>query len=155
MAIIKNTASKLKTTAKRMFAAKELQQGFNENYGVIKKICSYNLKKFTPDYDHFSMPTAQYIEIQKGFRKILFLFIFILAFAMLYAFINLIKGHYTLFFLSLSFSFLCLIFTFRYHFWLYQMKRKKLGCTFTEWYRDEVKVRLSKTTKAPSFGAKK
>jgi intracellular multiplication protein IcmV len=30
---------------------------------------------------------------------------------------------------------IALILAFRYHFWYFQMKSRKLGCTFQEWYR--------------------
>ena len=30
---------------------------------------------------------------------------------------------------------LALVFAFRYHFWYFQVKTRKLGCTLTEWFR--------------------
>ena len=30
---------------------------------------------------------------------------------------------------------IALVLAFRYHFWYFQMKQHKLGCTFNEWYR--------------------
>lgn len=30
---------------------------------------------------------------------------------------------------------------FKFHFWYYQIKRRKLGCTVQEWYRDLIKFR--------------
>lgn len=42
-----------------------------------------------------------------------------------------IKG----FSVSLVVVLIALALAFRYHFWYFQIKHRKLGCTFTEWYR--------------------
>ncbi|MCX7122845.1 MAG: hypothetical protein NTV32_04125 [Gammaproteobacteria bacterium] len=147
MGFFKKTGNKAVKEGLRIVAADQLKQGLDANLGIIKGAMRYNLRKHIPESDHFSMDTARYIEIQKSFKKIVFLFIFLFFFAILYSIINVFQHDWKLVFLSLSFSVLCLAFGFRYHFWLYQMKRKMLGCTFQEWVRDEVKVRFNQGAK--------
>ena len=45
-------------------------------------------------------------------------------------YLNLLGG-----FLSLIVMCIALILAFRYHFWYFQMKERKLGCSFREWYQ--------------------
>lgn len=155
MAIIKNSVNKLKTTAKRMVGAKELERGFRENYSALRELCNYNLKKFSPPSDHFSMPTAEFLKVQQGYKKTFFLFVFLFCFAVLYTLLTLIKHHWLLAFVNLNFTLLCAAFMFRYHFWLYQMKRKTLGCTFGQWYEDEIKARFNRPSNKKNGGAAK
>ena len=44
-------------------------------------------------------------------------------------------GTYKAAFVSLVVMMLALVLAFRYHFWYFQIKNRKLGCTFTQWYR--------------------
>ncbi len=37
------------------------------------------------------------------------------------------------FFMGLAITVYCLTHAFRYHFWLFQIKHRKLGCTFKQW----------------------
>ncbi|OGT42653.1 MAG: hypothetical protein A3F42_03865, partial [Gammaproteobacteria bacterium RIFCSPHIGHO2_12_FULL_37_34] len=36
--------------------------------------------------------------------------------------------------LAMSIAALFYVYAFRYHFWIFQIKRRKLGCTFAEWW---------------------
>lgn len=42
-------------------------------------------------------------------------------------------GHWTYVITSFLFSVVMLVVAFRYHFWLFQVRQKKLGCTLQEW----------------------
>jgi intracellular multiplication protein IcmV len=39
------------------------------------------------------------------------------------------------FFVSLVVTMIAVVLAFRYHFWYFQIKHRKLGCTLSEWYR--------------------
>jgi len=39
---------------------------------------------------------------------------------------------------SLAITSLCLNNYFRYSFWLFQMKHRKLGCSFKEWFNNKI-----------------
>jgi len=43
--------------------------------------------------------------------------------------------------LSFVVMMLALTFAFRYHFWYFQMKKRKLGCSFKEWYEQGLRGR--------------
>jgi len=40
--------------------------------------------------------------------------------------------------LAVGVSALAFFYAFRYHFWLFQVKNRKLGCTFKEWFNSKV-----------------
>ncbi len=44
-------------------------------------------------------------------------------------------GSYKAAILSIIVSLIALVLAFRYHFWYFQIKQRKLGCSFQEWYR--------------------
>lgn len=48
---------------------------------------------------------------------------------------QLFYGSYKAFIVSLVVTLIALVLAFRYHFWYFQIKHRKLGCTFDEWYR--------------------
>ncbi|CAM2813839.1 intracellular multiplication protein IcmV [Legionella steigerwaltii] len=52
-----------------------------------------------------------------------------------YAGFQLFYGSIKAFLVSLIVTMIALVLAFRYHFWYFQMKNRKLGCTFNEWYR--------------------
>ncbi|KTD44192.1 type IVB secretion system protein IcmV [Legionella parisiensis] len=52
-----------------------------------------------------------------------------------YAGYQLFFGSIKAFLVSLIVTLIALVLAFRYHFWYYQIKNRKLGCTFNEWYR--------------------
>ena len=137
----KNTAVK---EGLRMVGADEVRRGFRVNLEMIKSAVSYNLTKRAPSEARFSMDTSRYIQIQKEFKKILFLFIFIFIFAIIYFVISLAEHNWKLSLMTFGFAALCVALMFRYHFWLYQMKRKRLGCSFQDWYQDEIKARFQR-----------
>ena len=44
-------------------------------------------------------------------------------------------GSYKAVLVSLVITMIALVLAFRYHFWYFQIKSRKLGCTFDEWWR--------------------
>lgn len=52
-----------------------------------------------------------------------------------YALYHLVFGGFKAVIVSLVLMFIALVLAFRYHFWYFQIKERKLGCTFREWYR--------------------
>lgn len=55
-----------------------------------------------------------------------------------YAIYQIITGTARAFVLSLIVGLIALVMGFRYHFWYFQIKERKLGCTFKEWYRNGI-----------------
>ncbi|WP_347251534.1 type IVB secretion system protein IcmV [Legionella sp.] len=52
-----------------------------------------------------------------------------------YAIYHLVYGGYKAVIISLVVMLIALVLAFRYHFWYFQIKERKLGCTMQEWYR--------------------
>lgn len=52
-----------------------------------------------------------------------------------YAIYHLVYGGYRAVIISLVVMLIALVLAFRYHFWYFQIKERRLGCTMQEWYR--------------------
>ncbi len=132
----------------KMMGVSQLQVGLDASLGVIKDTVRYNLHDKKAVEEPFYMPVERYIRIQKEFKKILFLFLFFFVLDIMYLLVGLYHHEWKLSLMCVGFGVLILAFLFRYHFWLYQMKRKTLGCPFSEWYKDEVVSRWKKQKEA-------
>ncbi|MAZ44742.1 MAG: hypothetical protein CMF48_06175 [Legionellales bacterium] len=80
-------------------------------------------------------------DIQKRVKEFWMLLIFylLLAFAILaYAMYMAFQGAVLATIMSFSLSFYCASQCFRYHFWLFQIKHRKLGCTLKEWFNSSI-----------------
>lgn len=53
-----------------------------------------------------------------------------------YAIYQMFFGNVKATLVSIVVTFIALALSFRYHFWYFQIKKRKLGCTFHEWYRE-------------------
>lgn len=56
-----------------------------------------------------------------------------------YAIYQVFYGSYRATIVSLAVMLIALALAFRYHFWYFQIKERKLGCTIQEWYRKGLK----------------
>lgn len=54
---------------------------------------------------------------------------------LLYAGYQIYYGSIKAFLVSIVVVLIALVLSFRYHFWYYQMKHHRLGCSFNEWFR--------------------
>lgn len=54
---------------------------------------------------------------------------------LIYSFYHLYNGSLKAALISLVVTMIALVLAFRYHFWYFQIKERKLGCTIQEWYR--------------------
>lgn len=82
------------------------------------------------------------LEIQQKSLYRLSVWMCILALGLLgYAIYHLIFGTFRAVLVSLVVTGIALVLAFRYHFWYYQIKEKKLGCSFKEWYEQGLKGR--------------
>ena len=57
----------------------------------------------------------------------------------IYALIRAYLGHLSSMFVSLMVSALALTMAFRYHFWYFQIKHRKLGCSLREWFQQGIR----------------
>lgn len=78
--------------------------------------------------------TPQDLKAKRYWLLGLSIFLVLLMFVVFgYACYQLMHANWRAFFPSLTLSALCLALAFRYHFWYFQIKTKRLGCTFKEW----------------------
>jgi intracellular multiplication protein IcmV len=72
---------------------------------------------------------------QKALLRLSRLMVFVAGVILIYAGYHLVYGGLKAAIISLVVMMISLVLAFRYHFWYYQMKTHKLGCTFNQWYR--------------------
>lgn len=75
----------------------------------------------------------------QSLRKIAIRMLFIACLIFAYTIYLLFTGIFMAFILSLVVTCIALTVSFRYHFWYFQIKQRKLGCTIGEWYRIGIK----------------
>lgn len=73
---------------------------------------------------------------QKALYRMSLLMIGFALFVAMYGFYHLYLGSLRAFVLSLIVMMIALVLAFRYHFWYFQIKKGKLGCSLLEWYRE-------------------
>lgn len=72
------------------------------------------------------------------FRRLMLLFLILAGLVFGYSFyIGFMYKNVAGFFMGIAVTIFALANAFRYHFWLYQIKHKKLGCTLREWFADK------------------
>jgi intracellular multiplication protein IcmV len=76
-------------------------------------------------------------EKQQFYLVYSFFFIFFAVITVAVAIVFMIKGHFLACLISFAITLLMLSQAFRYHFWQFQIKYRKLGCTFEEWRRGQ------------------
>lgn len=72
---------------------------------------------------------------KKGLYRLSILMTVISALLFVYSIYHVFMGSIMAVVLSLVVSMLALVLAYRYHFWYFQITKRKLGCTFREWYR--------------------
>lgn len=71
----------------------------------------------------------------RTFKQLIIFYALIALGLFIYTIYLLIGSHVAAALLSFVLTFLALAFTFRQHFWYFQMKHRKLGCTIKEWFK--------------------
>lgn len=74
-------------------------------------------------------------ERRKEFTRLMFIYLIAATAVFLYClYIVIVHKNIIGFFMGLAITVYALTLAFRYHFWIYQIKNKKLGCTIREWF---------------------
>ncbi len=84
------------------------------------------------------------IERQKEFTRLCYFFIFIAMTIIVYALYMAFHGSMTTSLISFCLALYALTQAFRFHFWLFQLRNRKLGCTIKEWMNSEIHHQSSK-----------
>lgn len=105
----------------------------------IKKLFIPQKEVKTADFDRvaeqMNLTESDLASRQRALKR-LSLFMLVIASAIfIYAGYHLFSGHFRAALVSLVVTLIALVLAFRYHFWYFQIRERKLGCTFREWFR--------------------
>ncbi|KTD14650.1 intracellular multiplication protein IcmV [Legionella gratiana] len=92
-------------------------------------------ESFTDATKKFGLSDERLLAQQKALFRLSMLMMLAAVLILCYAGYQLYLGSLKAFFVSLVVMSIALVLAFRYHFWYFQIKQRKLGCTFSEWYR--------------------
>jgi intracellular multiplication protein IcmV len=114
---------------------------------LVKSNCSLTAlfkKFFIPEKAHtqesfavalqrLNLKESDLIQRRREFTRLMWIWIFLFFVTIAYS-VYLFMGHSLRgFFPSLAISFIILTQIFRYHFWIFQIKQRRLGCNFRDW----------------------
>lgn len=108
---------------KRLFLPKEKVEGEPPN------------ESFSEAAELLHLSDENIIAKQKALFRLSIIMVLAALLIFAYAVYQLFYGSIRAFLVSLVVTFIALVLAFRYHFWYYQIKNRRLGCTFNEWYR--------------------
>jgi intracellular multiplication protein IcmV len=102
-------------------------------------VTSQRKETFEMAMKRFNLTQASLASTSQSYFLYALIFLFLAVFSFLFSF-YLLMFHKTLagFLLGLACAALFLSQAFRYHFWYFQIKHRKLGCTFDEWWKGSV-----------------
>ncbi|STX29846.1 intracellular multiplication protein IcmV [Legionella beliardensis] len=92
------------------------------------------LANFKEAMDAQNLTEADILARQRGLYRLSILMCVIAFGFFCYAMYHLFYGGIFAVIISLVLMLVALVLAFRYHFWYYQIRERKLGCTFREWY---------------------
>ncbi len=84
----------------------------------------------------------QIYETKRSWQRLLVVFLTCAGIALLYGVFSVIHASYSSALISVALLLLFLAQSFKYHFWLFQLKKGKLGCTWQEWLHESFKKKI-------------
>jgi intracellular multiplication protein IcmV len=114
---IERGGTAIKTMAKDLFIPKE----------------AIRTESFEESLIRLNLTEADILKQIKNFQRLFITFLIASFSLFFYAFYMLFNEAYTASLACFGLTAFLLAQTFRYHFWWFQMKRRKLGCSFREW----------------------
>lgn len=93
---------------------------------------------FEQALERLNITEADLVERQKEFTRLVRLFLTLAFLIISYGLYMLVKGYPIVSLIAFCISLYTLSQAFHFHFWLFQMKNRKLGCTLTEWFHSKI-----------------
>lgn len=117
-----------------------LKTQFSTNWQIIKNLYSPaetgRQETFEQAKQRFNLTDQQVDQISRNFKLYILIFMTCGLITILFSFYLLFfLGAFAGFILGIVTSTVFFAFAFRYSFWRFEMKHRKLGCTFDEWLR--------------------
>lgn len=111
-----------------------------KNIDVVKSVFSIEAPKrrenFTQAMHRHGITQHEVEKIRKRYLLFSYFFLTLGLGILFYALQGLYEGRFGQFFGSFCLTMFIFSMSFRYNFWAFQIKMKKLGCTFAQWWAD-------------------
>lgn len=107
---------------------------------LFKPQKSTRKESFEQAVDRLALTEEDIEQRKREFTKLTIAFIVIAILILGYGGVMLYKGKAWITLIAAFLSIYAFSQAFRFHFWLFQLKNKKLGCTFSEWMNSEVRM---------------
>ena len=138
---LKSSSQAIGSTAKRLFIPQKPQ---------IKE-------EFHEAINRLNLSEEDILDRQKSFLKLSIIFVIMGFMILIYAVYLAWSSYIRSAFIALGLTLLVFAIAFRYHFWYFQVKHRRLGCTLREWYHGTIENSqtiqpTSTTNKAPKDG---
>lgn len=105
---------------------------------IFEKPTEIHDESFTEALKRLNLTEATVQRLGKSYFEYAMFFLITGIAAVVVAFAFLLHVYILDFFISLAVGFVLFAQAFKYHFWHFQIKHKKLGCTFAEWRQGKV-----------------
>ncbi len=109
-----------------------LSNGFQQLF--ISKI-TVDAESFREAATKLKLDDASLLIKQKALYRLSMIMLIFACFVLVYSGYQLFYGSLKATIVSIVVTLIALVLAFRYHFWYFQIKHQKLGCTFDEWFR--------------------
>lgn len=103
---------------------------------IPRKIDQTTIKSFDTVMQEMSLTEEDITKKAVTFKRMYLLMLFGAMFFYTYALYQILYGGALGALIATVVAFVCLALAFRYHFWYFQIKKRKLGCTLKEWFSD-------------------
>lgn len=117
-------------------------------FSLVKKYFVPEQKQRTESFAaalaRLQLTEADLSQRAKQFRRLMWLWVFLFALSMSYSLyllsVNALRG----FFPGIGVAVITLTQVFRYHFWIFQIEQRRLGCTFRDWFSTQFLAKKKK-----------
>lgn len=96
---------------------------------------SVTSESFNDAKTRMNLSDDELLSKQNALFRLSMLMLFVAVLLLGYSGYQLFYGSLKAFLVSLVVTLIALVLAFRYHFWYFQIKHRKLGCSINEWYR--------------------
>ncbi len=118
--------------------AKDIKANTAMLFSAIKTIFTYNKpsqkETFAAAMIRLGLTENDLVQSSKQYKYMAVIYLGLAIITLLYAIFLLVKQHYLGGVPALCITLLFLVLAFRNHFWFFQIRQRKLGCTVREWF---------------------
>lgn len=111
---------------------------FSSINDTMKPAAPGTAETFDEALARLGIPPTRVQALQRYFFKMAFLMAFLGLLAVLYVLYLLFAGFFGVSIFAFLIALIMFAYAYRYHFWYFQLKSRKLGCTFREWLNAKV-----------------